>query len=120
MNKQLKAALMSALVYPGAGHFTLKKYVPCFAFAGVFSVPLYLVISEIMDKTNKIVEQITTGVIPLDIAAITAAVSNMTSGPEAQHLSFKINILIFVWFIAILDAYRVGKVKTEDNPTESA
>ena len=117
MNRQLKAVLMSALVYPGAGHFTLKQYVPCFALAGVFSLPLYLVISEIIDKTNKIVEQITSGEIPLDIAAITAAVSNMISGPEAQHLSLKINILIFVWVIAILDAYRVGKVKNEDNPT---
>jgi hypothetical protein len=110
MNRQLKAVLMSALVYPGAGHLMLKKYPVGLAFVGVFSIFLYLVVGNIMEKTNLIVEQITNGQIPLTVAAISEAVSGITSGTEGEALNFNIYVMIFVWAVAIFDVYRVSRV----------
>jgi len=94
------------------GHFFLKKYVAGFALVSVFSIPLFLVIGEIVNKTNQVIERIENGDIPLDIEAITEAISNLTSGSEAQELDVKIYVMIVVWIIAALDAYRLGKAKT--------
>ena len=109
MSNRKKAVLLSALVYPGAGHFILKKYAVCVALVVAFSVPLVLVINEIMTKTRQIAEQISNGEITSDLTAITEAVLNLTSGNEA--LSINISIMTIVWVISILDAYRVGKSK---------
>mgnify|MGYP003678376544 FL=1 len=47
MQKSFKAALLSALIYPGAGHFALKKHLIGAIFAGVFSVSLLLTLQEV-------------------------------------------------------------------------
>ncbi len=61
MKKSMKAALLSALVYPGTGHFSLKKYTWGGIFAGTFSVPLYFMITDIISKAEQVVEQIKSG-----------------------------------------------------------
>ncbi|MFT4925239.1 MAG: hypothetical protein ACI8WB_001331 [Phenylobacterium sp.] len=109
MKKATKAVLWSALLYPGAGHFILKKYPACIVLVMCFSLPLFLVISEIVDKTNQLVARITNGEILLDVAAISKAVTQMTSSTEAEGLNVKIYIMIIVWIVAILDAYRIGR-----------
>ncbi len=111
MNKSTKAALLSALVYPGIGHFFLKKYTVCVLFVTTFSVPLYFIIHEITAKAERIIEQIKNGEIPLDIAAISAALSSSTTGTDAQELNLKMYVLIFIWIIAIIDSYRLGRSK---------
>lgn len=112
MNKSLKAVLLSALVYPGVGHFFLKKYATCIALVSVFSVPLFLLISEIVGKANIVVQQIENGEIPLNIAVISESFSSITSDTDTQGLNIKIYVMIAVWLIGILDSYRVGKLKT--------
>ncbi len=112
MNKSLKAVLLSALVYPGAGHFFLKKYAMCIALVSVFSVPLFLLISEIVGKANIVVKQIENGEIPLNIAAISESLSSIISDTYAQDLNIKIYVIAAAWLIGILDSYRVSKLKT--------
>lgn len=109
MKKPMKAALLSAFLYPGAGHFFLKKYTLAGIFSCTFSVPLYFIISEIMVKAEQIVEQITKGEIPLDIAAISASLSNSITGANAQELNIKMYALAIIWIIGIIDAYRLGR-----------
>ncbi len=108
MKKSIKAALLSALVYPGVGHFFLKKSLMGVIFAGVFSIPLYFVISEIIAKAETIVDQITSGEIALDSAVISASLSNSMSGVEGQALDMNIYVLIIIWVVAIIDSYRRG------------
>ncbi len=120
MNRQLKAILMSALVYPGAGHFILKKKPAALAIAGIFSIFLYRVVGDIMDKIDLIVEQITKGQIPLNIAAISEAVADITSGAEGEALNFNIYVMILVWVVAIFDAYRVSRITITDEEEPKA
>lgn len=112
MKKSVKAALLSAFVYPGMGHFYLKKHAMFAVFACAFSVPLYFIISEIMAKAENIVEQINNGEIPLDIAAISQSLSSSAVGVDAQELNIKMYVLIIIWAIGILDSYRLGRKNT--------
>ncbi len=109
MKKSIKAALLSAFVYPGTGHFFLKKYTSCVVFACAFSVPLYFIFSEIMNKAGQIAEQITKGELPLDIAAISESLSNSVTAANAQELNIKMYALVIIWFIGIIDSYRIGR-----------
>jgi len=109
MSNCKKAVLLSLLVYPGAGHFILKKYAVCVALVVAFTVPLVFVISEIITKTREIAEQIRNGEVTLDLAGITESVLNITS---AQGLKMSIYIMTIVWVISFMDAYRVGKTNT--------
>ena len=109
MKKSVKAALLSAFVYPGTGHFFLKKYGVCAFLACTFSVPLYFIISEIITKAEGIVEQFKNGEIPLDIAAISESLSSSIAGVDAQELNIKMYVLIVIWGIGIIDSYRLGR-----------
>ncbi|OUS29993.1 hypothetical protein A9Q98_05570 [Thalassotalea sp. 42_200_T64] len=112
MKKSVKAALLSALVYPGMGHFFLKKYAVCAIFSCTFSVPLYFIISGIITKAEHVVEQIKNGEIPLDIAAISESLSRSIVGVDVQELNIKMYVLVVIWLIAIIDSYRLGHAKT--------
>ena len=108
MNKAAKAALLSALVFPGTGHFFLKKYV-----AGVFLVTtslaaLYLLIAKAVEKALLIAEKIQSGEVQLDVAASTELAARQSTGAEAQLLNIATAVLIISWLIGIVDSYRVG------------
>jgi len=108
MNIALKSALLSAFVYPGAGHFFLKKYTLCTAYVCTFSVPLYLLFREIFSKTELVVKQIQNGEIPLDVTAISHALSHSITGVSAQELNIKVYVLMLLWILGIIDSYRLG------------
>lgn len=108
MNKAIKAALLSALVYPGLGHYFLKKYIISMTLISAFTLPLYLLINNLISKAQYIVEQINNGQIALNINAITAALTEQTI-IQPQGSNIKIYILVLVWIFSICDSYRVGQ-----------
>ena len=101
--------LLSALLYPGVGHYFLKRYVKCGLFVFAFSIPLIFVLNDVIDKANQVVEKITSGEIPLNSDAITVSISNLMTETNAQELNINIYVMIFIWIIAIADAYLVSK-----------
>ncbi|XPF94838.1 hypothetical protein ACM9HF_02180 [Colwellia sp. RE-S-Sl-9] len=107
MNITLKAVLLSALVYPGAGHFILDKRITCVVIACAFTLPLLFLFSDIIQVAQSLADQITAGHIPLDVIEIRhhidAELENMTG------FSFYMYGLGIIWLIGIIDAYRLGK-----------
>ncbi len=61
MNKPMKAALLSAFVFPGVGHFLLKKYIPGTVLAGTAFAGLYLLIAKTVETALQIAEKIQSG-----------------------------------------------------------
>ena len=106
----MKAALLSAFVFPGVGHFLLKKYIPGVVLAGTAFVGLYFLIANMVEKALQITEKIQSGEVQLDAATITELVSRQAAGTEAQPLNIAAAVLFISWIIGIADAYRVGRV----------
>jgi len=114
MKKHTKAALLSTFIFPGVGHFLLKKYIHGALLAGTAFVALYLLIAKTVEKTLLVFEEIQSGEAPLDAAAITELVSNQTTGSETQLLRIATAALIISWLIGIVDSYRVGRAQEKE------
>jgi len=108
ISKPGKAVLLSALVFPGAGHFYLKKKITGSVLAGSAFFGLYSIVSGILERAQLIADKIVSGEIQPDMTIISELVSSQSSGAEAQSLSIATTVLIISWVIGIVDSYRVG------------
>ena len=106
MKKSLKAVLVSALIYPGLGHFIFKKYVVGIAFIISFSIPLLLLIQGMLAKANQVVLQIQQGETALDVTAIS---NSLMTSSDMQTLDTYTYIMLAIWIISVLDVYRVSR-----------
>lgn len=111
MNKSLKAALLSALVFPGAGHFFLKKYLRGALLTGATLAAFAVIISQAVARAQQIAEQIQRGEVRLDVTAIAEAVTKQAAGADTDLLNLASAVLLSCWLIGILDAYRSGRVQ---------
>ena len=109
MSKSKKAALLSALVFPGLGHLFLKKYAIAAGLVGTAFFALYWLVSKTVESTLQISEKIQSGEVQLDAASITELVSKQAAGAEAQSLDVATTVIVIVWLIAIVDSYRLGR-----------
>jgi hypothetical protein len=111
VSKVLKAVLLSALVFPGSGHFLLKSHVKGALLAGVSIVCLYFLMSVSVEMAQEISVKIQAGDIPLDVAKITQALLEQSSSGTAQQANISSLLLVICWLIGIIDSYRVGRSK---------
>jgi hypothetical protein len=109
MEKSTKAALLSVLVFPGTGHFYLKKYIAGVVLFSVSAASLYFIVSKVVERAMQIVEKIQSGTVEPDVAAIMQAVSSQTD--NAYLLEIASAIFIICWVIGIIDSYRVAIVR---------
>ncbi len=108
MKKPVKAALFSALVFPGTGHLFVKKPVRGFILMGIGLLSLYMLVSGPIERAFDITEKIKTGKIPPDMNIIIGLVSQPFSGTEVQVMNCGFWILIVIWAFGIIDSYRIG------------
>ena len=111
MKNSTKAVLLSALVFPGAGHFFLKKIVFGVALVGIALVALSILASHAVNKALHIVDKIQSGEVQLDITVVTELISQQPMGAEAQAINIATVILITVWLVGVIDSYRTGRMQ---------
>lgn len=107
----MKAALLSAFVFPGVGHFLLRKYISGTVLAGTAFAGLYFLIAKTVETALQISEKIQSGEVQLDAATITELVSKPATATDAQLLNIAAAVLFVSWLIGIVDSYRVGRTQ---------
>lgn len=110
MNQSIKAALLSAFLFPGVGHYFLKKYIHGTFYFGTALGALYIVISWTVERALHLTDKIQHGEIRLDSLSITEFVSKQTTGGEAQLVNIASAILLITWVMGTVDSYRVGRI----------
>lgn len=108
MNKPLKAALLSAFVFPGIGHFSLKKPVTGVLLSGVAIICLYYLSISVMEVVDKLSAQIESGEIPMDVEIINEVVSQKLLESDTQNMNTPSLVLVICWLIGIVDPFRIG------------
>lgn len=110
MKLSVKAALWSGLVFPGAGQFSLKRYLRGL----IFFVPAMLSVAFIVDNSMRhamsIVDQIERGEVTLDPDDIARLISFTPASSELLMLNIAQWIFIACWISSIIDAYRLGNI----------
>jgi hypothetical protein len=109
MHKATKAALISAFIFPGCGHFYLKSKLRGAIFT-LFSVGcLYALITYVVNIANDISDRILSGDVPLNISSLMTEISSQlnTSASDSAHIASL--LLLSGWGIAIIDTIIVGR-----------
>ena len=114
MSKSKKAALISALVFPGAGHLYLKKYLSGAILVGATLGSLSYLIVKTVEITLQITEEIQAGKVQLNVMEITELVSKQTAGSEAQLYDVATAVIFISWLVGIIDSYRIGRVQDNE------
>jgi len=108
MKKSLKAALLSALVFPGVGHIFLKLYLRgtflILAALAAFSV----FATSIIHQALSIIDSINRGEIPAQAGAVAELLSNSASGASGLMENSAVIVLGACWLIGVIDSYRLG------------
>jgi hypothetical protein len=109
MKISVKAALLSALAFPGCGHLILKRYVTAIVLVGISMVCIYLILNTTMQIAEDIVAKIQNGEIPLDANQIESAMTKAEQSNGHWWADLTTYVLGICWLIGIVDSYRVGQ-----------
>jgi TM2 domain-containing membrane protein YozV len=110
LKKSTKAALLSGLVFPGLGHFYLKRRVTGVVLSGVAAFAVYYMSSIAMTIALDVSRMIETGAIPADIATVTNVVSQQFSGLE-QAMNLASITLLVCWVAGVVGSYWQGRTQ---------
>ena len=108
MRKSIKAALLSGLVFPGVGHFSLNRYQRGWIFFAPSLMSLIFLVYYSLNKAYAIADQIALGKIPLDTEVITNLITAPPAGAEWLSLQIATWIIIVCWAASIIDSFRLG------------
>jgi hypothetical protein len=111
MKKSTKAVLLSAFVFPGAGHLYLKKYMRSSVLVGASLVGVYYLVTKTVERAWQIAEKIQSGEVQLDATTITELVSQQSASTDSQLINIATLAVIICWGIGIIDSYRVGRAR---------
>ena len=113
MNKPMKAALLSALVFPGVGQISIGHKKRGWFIILLNSIFLYMIISEIIKQASSLVEKMQKSGVALDYESISNKTSGLVSFSDNYSLNILLMLLIFGWIVSVIDAYILGKKTTE-------
>lgn len=111
MKKSSKAIFLTAFVFPGFGHFLLKRYISAALLIGPSCVLLYILISTAIERALVISDKILNGEVGPDLVEITRLVSGSSTGDDASFIGYTTSALLVVWVLALLDIFRLSRYK---------
>ena len=102
MQKNTKAALISALLFPGLGQaLVLRRTGRALVFILPALLALLYLLSTAFTVASNLADQITAGTLPLDPQLITQQIEATNSGPGGNIAAA---VLLAAWLGSILDA----------------
>lgn len=109
MSKSLKVALLSGLIFPGAGHLYLKSYGRGITLIGVSAICVFILMSKVFDQANAVLQKMQAEGSVFDPARIVELAAQTPPAADTPALGVATVGLIACWFIGVIDAYRLGK-----------
>ena len=114
MSNALKAALLSALIFPGVGHLSLNKPVQGSLLVGIAGVCLCFLMTAAMEVVQQLSAKIQSGEVPLDVAAINQLVSQQLAANQGQSIDLVSWVLLICWVVGVIDWRRQKLSATPD------
>lgn len=108
MNKAMKAALLSAFVFPGSGQFYLKRYWRGLLMMMLIVLGLTVIIARATIGALDALKVMQGNGTSVDFNAI----SHLTETTSANIYTDNTIILVFLvvcWIFSVVDAYKIGK-----------
>lgn len=104
LSKRNLALLLSALVFPGSGHFVLGRKVRGCLFLVPALVALLLVLRQIMARLDQVMAQIDSGALPLDVQLIVEKVDALSAN-DGPAMTVAMSVLVACWIGSLIDTW---------------
>jgi hypothetical protein len=109
MSRSTKAVLLSALVFPGAGHLYLKYFWRGIALVGVSLACMGVIAEEAMRQTSAALDKLVSEGGALDPNQLSDLLTQASSSSDSGVASVAMLVLTGCWLVGIVDAYRLGR-----------
>jgi hypothetical protein len=119
MDLATRAALYNALLFPGWGHFYLKKYKRGIIFILPVLASISAICWAIVQVAMNILKAHPVKKGTVDINAVISLSLDATKAINLNHLSLILLFLVFLWILSIIDAYRLGKKQMQKLTTSA-
>jgi hypothetical protein len=110
MKAPFKAALLSAFVFPGVGHFFLKRHRRGLVLMLLSCLGLGYVIWSAtvaaMRRLDEAMLRLQGGAMNMQDLSGVVGSDTFVGDPYAEVIFY---LILFIWIFAIVDAYRIGK-----------
>ena len=103
-SKRTQALLLSALVFPGSGHFVLGRKARGCLFLVPALVALLLVLRQIMARLDQVMAQIDSGALPLDVQLIVEKVDALSAN-DGPAMTVAMSVLVACWIGSLIDTW---------------
>ena len=103
-SKRTQALLLSALVFPGSGHFVLGRKARGCLFLVPALVALVLVLRQIMARLDQVMAQIDSGALPLDVQLIVEKVDALSAN-DGPAMTVAMSVLVACWIGSLIDTW---------------
>jgi hypothetical protein len=104
LSKRNLALLLSALVFPGSGHFVLGRKARGCLFLVPALVALVLVLRQIMARLDQVMAQIDSGALPLDVQLIVEKVDALSAN-DGPAVTLAMSVLVACWIGSLIDTW---------------
>jgi len=112
MKKTTKSVLFSTLLFPGSGHFVLRRWLRGL----IFVVPVLLAFGYYMnysvDQAMIAVDRILSGEVSPDSASIQAMLNEQAAAGQNTLLIVSKTVFLVGWLVAAIDVYLIAKKET--------
>ena len=118
MKSSVKGALLSGLVFPGLGQVVLRHYKRGVALMLTVSLSLVLLVMKAIRQAFVILKKIETEGLVIDMSTIASTAAQASTASDSLVYNCILLLIIFLWIIGIVDAYRLGrKMDFEEHST---
>ncbi|AYM76158.1 hypothetical protein D9M09_10415 [Janthinobacterium agaricidamnosum] len=106
LSKRHLALLLSALVFPGSGHFVLHRKARGCLFLVPALVALAIVVRQIMARLDQVMAQIDSGALPLDVQLIMEKVEALSAN-DGPAMTLAVCVLVACWIGSLIDTFLI-------------
>ena len=122
MDRSVKAALLSGLVFPGVGQLFLKRPLRAMIFlTPALAAAIYFgsaVLEPVLAIANEVANDIASGAMAFDLFLILQRVEQSRIDSDAMNIAAL--VMILAWGASIIDAWIGGRASAAaDNPPNS-
>ena len=111
MKSSVKGALLSGLVFPGLGQVVLRHYKRGVALMLTVSLSLVLLVMKAIRQAFIILKKIEAEGLVIDMSTISSAAAQASTTSDNLVYNFVLLLIVLLWIIGIVDAYRLGRKK---------
>ena len=104
LSKRNLALLLSALVFPGSGHFVVTRKARGCLFLVPALVALVMVVRQIMARLDQVMAQIDSGALPLDVQLIVEKVDALSAN-DGPAMTVAVSVLVACWIGSLIDTW---------------